>query len=449
MFNKLNPALKEALNDAKEKADKDGYFSVKGDANTLRIFDELERLGYVKQVSDRPGISSAPIKYRLESRAYTYDEDEAEYERPLMSSANILRSVPMFNKLPSNSRALLRDIIEAEDASIMLGERFKKYSPKEDGELRSMLRELTGENYINIKWADDIPYLIGINNSAYTYDELEAEYERQLSALGNDKYEQQKPDALAPSLDKAKGPHISVSDGNARINIDSSVGRSFSVIPGTRASTISFTDLDNVKEDFELSIPTVADAKSYKSDRKFSKKIFLSYSWKDEILADSIDEKFTEAGITLVRDKRDIDYRGSIKAFMKQIRHNDYVVLVISSNYLKSANCMYEITELTKDENYKTRILPVIKNNTEIFKPISRNEYIVYWQDEYKKLSKDSEKLDILNRNAANSELHRYERIMRDLPIFLESISDMNLIKCGDSIDDEDFKKMMLIVNNN
>jgi hypothetical protein len=73
------------------------------------------------------------------------------------------------------------------------------------------------------------------------------------------------------------------------------------------------------------------------SEQGLKTRIFLSYAWKDEGLADSIDTMFANAGITLVRDKRDVEYRGSIKEFMKQIRFTDYVILVISPEFLKSA----------------------------------------------------------------------------------------------------------------
>lgn len=184
------------------------------------------------------------------------------------------------------------------------------------------------------------------------------------------------------------------------------------------------------------------------SEQGLKMRIFLSYAWNDEDLADNIDAMFADAGITLIRDKRDIEYRGSIKEFMKQIRFNDYVVLVISPDYLKSANCMYEIAELTKDENYKSRILPVVKKKTGIFDPIGRNSYIIYWQDAYKKLYADSDKVEPLNRSGIISDLLRYERIMRDLPVFLQNISDMNMIQCEDSVDTDGFERMLSIINN-
>ena len=184
------------------------------------------------------------------------------------------------------------------------------------------------------------------------------------------------------------------------------------------------------------------------SEQGLKTRIFLSYSWKDELLADSIDAMFADSGITLIRDKRDIEYRSSIKEFMKQIRFNDYVILVISPDYLKSASCMYEIAELTKDENYKTRILPIMKPDTNIFDSIDRSSYILYWQGKYKELYASSNMLEPLNRSEVISELLRYERIMRDLPVFLQNISDMNMIKCGDSIDADGFAKMLSIIKN-
>jgi hypothetical protein len=72
--------------------------------------------------------------------------------------------------------------------------------------------------------------------------------------------------------------------------------------------------------------------------------IFLSYSWKDRDIADEIDNDFKAVGITFRRDERDAKYRTSIKEFMDTVGKHDYVVMLISDDYLRSANCMYEVT---------------------------------------------------------------------------------------------------------
>lgn len=75
------------------------------------------------------------------------------------------------------------------------------------------------------------------------------------------------------------------------------------------------------------------------------KDIFLSYSWVDEHIANSIDSQFSYYGITLLRDVRDLKYKQSISDFMKKVRSTDNIIIIISENYLQSKNCMYEVLE--------------------------------------------------------------------------------------------------------
>ena len=182
MFQKLSLTEKKILEEIKAHANSDGYCEdiencwAKEDIIEKRLyFMNLKAQGYIK--TDIIG------GCELLTKAYTYDKDEAEYERQILlgSRQNSLanaRGISMFKKLPSNSRVLLREIVASENPTVMLSERFSKCSHKEDDELRSLLRELIEEGYINISWASNMPYIVGINNSARTYDEREAEYER-------------------------------------------------------------------------------------------------------------------------------------------------------------------------------------------------------------------------------------------------------------------------------
>ncbi len=87
-----------------------------------------------------------------------------------------------FRKLSANSKKLLDDILKAENPTQLLCSRLESASEKDDNELRSLIRELTNEGYINIpQWGDDMPTYVEINNSARTYDERLAEYERYLN----------------------------------------------------------------------------------------------------------------------------------------------------------------------------------------------------------------------------------------------------------------------------
>lgn len=82
-------------------------------------------------------------------------------------------------KLSSNSKALMEEIIQADNPSEFLCQKFKGITQEEDTELRAMIRELREGGYINIKWADGIPYYVTANNAARTYSERLAEYEKE------------------------------------------------------------------------------------------------------------------------------------------------------------------------------------------------------------------------------------------------------------------------------
>lgn len=81
-----------------------------------------------------------------------------------------------FKKLPSNSENLLHELVGADSPAQILCSLFEKASPKEDDELRGIIRELRQEGYIDVKWADNVPYFVTLNNSARAYEEQLAEY---------------------------------------------------------------------------------------------------------------------------------------------------------------------------------------------------------------------------------------------------------------------------------
>lgn len=88
----------------------------------------------------------------------------------------------MFQKLPCNSQKLLEDILESDDPAQMLRNRFENCSRREDDELRGIMRELSEKGYIKTVWGSNVPSRVFINNSALTYHEQLAEYERMLQA---------------------------------------------------------------------------------------------------------------------------------------------------------------------------------------------------------------------------------------------------------------------------
>ena len=81
-----------------------------------------------------------------------------------------------FRKLPSNSEGLLLKLVCSENPTQVLREQYNGLSTQQEQELDGIIRELKGLGYIDVKWADNEPYFVILNNSARTYSERLAEY---------------------------------------------------------------------------------------------------------------------------------------------------------------------------------------------------------------------------------------------------------------------------------
>jgi WD40 repeat protein/cytochrome c-type biogenesis protein CcmH/NrfG len=124
-------------------------------------------------------------------------------------------------------------------------------------------------------------------------------------------------------------------------------------------------------------------------------KVFISYSHQNKDLVNQIDQDFQKLGLKFVVDVRDLADYGNIKEFMEKIREMDFVVMVITPKFLKSANCMYEVLEFIKDKGFQKRIIPIIldlengleiANNSLLQKFIERHQSKYSYEKETKQL---------------------------------------------------------------
>lgn len=154
--------------------------------------------------------------------------------------------------------------------------------------------------------------------------------------------------------------------------------------------------------------------------------VFISYCQKDGIYAENIDLYFKEKDILLHRDIRDISTWKSIREYMQSIRDMDYAVLIITDNYLKSFNCMYEVLEVMKDRNFQDKIFPVVVEKS-IYNSTGRIKYITHWQDEFNKLKAEMNKIeDVINAGSIIDDLKRTQNITFNIDEFLGKVADMN-----------------------
>lgn len=157
-----------------------------------------------------------------------------------------------------------------------------------------------------------------------------------------------------------------------------------------------------------------------------NKTIFLSYNWHDGEIADRIDKHLSNlSNIAVKRDIRDVGTWKSIREFMKSIRKQDYAVLIVSDCYLKSKNCMFEVTEIMKEQEYQDRIFPAVVERG-IYDPLIRAEYIKYWQQECNKLEISIKGLDLENVVELTATLKCYKSIVSSMGEFLSMVADKN-----------------------
>lgn len=175
------------------------------------------------------------------------------------------------------------------------------------------------------------------------------------------------------------------------------------------------------------------------------KTVFLSYCQKDSDIADIIDSRLGEklgTTATISRDIRDVAYHESFGKFMRTIQDHDYVILLISDHYLKSRNCMFEVTEAIKDTRYNKKIIFfVLKDNdkellespcedtieADIYSSEGQTQYILYWRNKEAELQARIDEIgDPTYAISQIKEKKIVQKILLDLPDFFEFVRDNN-----------------------
>jgi formylglycine-generating enzyme required for sulfatase activity len=158
--------------------------------------------------------------------------------------------------------------------------------------------------------------------------------------------------------------------------------------------------------------------------------VFISYAWngESEEMVDQIERSLRERGITIIRDKRDLDYKGSIGEFMERIGRGACVIVVISDKYLRSPNCMYELVEIAENKDFLDRIFPIVLADADIYKPLKQIQYIKYWEREISDLKEALKELDPTHLEGIYIQLNLYDRIRDNISRLTFILSDMNTL---------------------
>lgn len=171
--------------------------------------------------------------------------------------------------------------------------------------------------------------------------------------------------------------------------------------------------------------------------------IFLSYSWNNKNEAKILEDDFKQIGIPLIRDTLNLQYKDSLTEYMKSIRKADFAILLVSDDYLKSENCMFEVLEILKEQNHKEKILPVLLNDVKFFKTSDRIKYVKYWKQVKESLAENLQGLDVTNLLDSYQDLRKIEEIYSSMDNYLKMIGDL---KCStlEELKKENYKSIII-----
>jgi hypothetical protein len=176
--------------------------------------------------------------------------------------------------------------------------------------------------------------------------------------------------------------------------------------------------------------------------------IYISYAWNPESddIVGAIEKEFTKRGVRIIRDKNDLKYKERIKDFMEVIGRGKYVILIISNKYLKSENCMFELLQIFKNQDFYERIFPVVMEDVSISKATDRIELVKYWENEANNLdSKIRELKKLSNIQGVTEDLNLYTAIRNNIAKLTNILKDINYLNTENHIS-SNFKQLYEVI---
>ena len=172
----------------------------------------------------------------------------------------------------------------------------------------------------------------------------------------------------------------------------------------------------------------------------YEKAVFISYAkgGEQEELANQIDQFLQLRGLVIIRDTRDLRYRGSLQAFMERVGRGNCVILVLSDSYLRSASCMFELVEIAENKQFHDRIFPLVLPDATIYDPVERLKYVRYWEEKRDELDAALRSVDQANLKGIREEIDLYDRIRDEIAELTSILRDMNRLR-GDTGKDADY----------
>lgn len=174
-----------------------------------------------------------------------------------------------------------------------------------------------------------------------------------------------------------------------------------------------------------------------KKDRAY-RTIFLSFCSRDTAIADIVEGKlkrYFDKRIGITRWERGVGYKDNFREFMDSLKDHDFVLSIISDQYLKSRACMYEVGKIIEEPSFQKKLLYIVlsDDDKQYYNPVpsetiaakvynlaSHLDYFAYWKKEYESLHQRVEELGIFVVGSEHKSLiEETKEILDDIQKFL------------------------------
>ncbi|MET0426796.1 MAG: COR domain-containing protein, partial [Actinoplanes sp.] len=157
---------------------------------------------------------------------------------------------------------------------------------------------------------------------------------------------------------------------------------------------------------------------------------FVSYKWggPGEEMVGRIEERLTGRGLVVRRDRNELRYRESIQRFMRSLGAADRIIVVLEDAYLKSKNCMFELTEIADRPDFAQHVYPIVLADADIFNPVGRVGYVAYWESKRSELEAAMRGVGQENLHGIREDLDLYEKIRNTIARITDVLADMNTL---------------------
>lgn len=149
--------------------------------------------------------------------------------------------------------------------------------------------------------------------------------------------------------------------------------------------------------------------------------LFISYCWKDGcVYADELETQLADE-FDVKRDKSQLIINDDLYSFMKGIADCDNVVIVLTTEYVKSLNCMLEMSYLFAQDDWHMKAMVLVIDDS-LYSIDRKIEILNYWNLRQKKYSAQLG-AEVIGSEILSEEKEYIDRICDQLEGFLKGVS--------------------------